>query len=61
MIGADADRVVTFFMQIPDPQHHGAVPVKLRYDFLDLEFNITTVANIQGYETSDWISFVDRR
>ncbi len=49
---------VNFLMRVPDPAHHGSVVVNLDYDFLDLEFNISSVEGVSGYQASDWLSFV---
>ncbi|HKP51304.1 MAG TPA: hypothetical protein VJ183_01485 [Chloroflexia bacterium] len=49
---------VSFLMNVPDPAHHGNVEINLDYDFLDLEFNIDTVAGVGGYESSDWLAFM---
>ncbi|HEY9285233.1 MAG TPA: LysM peptidoglycan-binding domain-containing protein, partial [Pyrinomonadaceae bacterium] len=50
---------VNFLMRVPDPQRNGAVGVNLDYDFLDLEFNVTGVEGVRGYESSDWVAFFD--
>jgi hypothetical protein len=48
---------VTFLMRVPDPQHHGKINVDLDYGLLDLQFGITSVAGIDGYEASQWLAF----
>jgi hypothetical protein len=55
-----AQSYVNFLMRVPDPAHHGAIPVALAYEFLDCEFGITAVPGVAGYESSHWIAFVDR-
>ena len=48
---------VTFLMRVPEPGLHGAVPINLGYDILDLEFDIRRVEGAEAYEDSDWLAF----
>lgn len=49
---------VTFLLRLPDPARHRVVPVDLSYGLFDLEVNIANISNIDGYQSSDWLSFV---
>lgn len=48
---------VSFLMRVPEPGLHGAVPINLGYDILDLEFDIRPVEGAESYEDSDWLAF----
>jgi hypothetical protein len=53
-----ASSFVSFLMNVPDPANQSNVKVNLDYNFLDLEFNIKTVPDVGGYESSDWLAFM---
>ncbi|HLG54021.1 MAG TPA: LysM domain-containing protein [Vicinamibacterales bacterium] len=51
---------LSLFTSVTDPQHHGALQVNPKYEVLDAEFNIRTLADVGGYESSNWVAFVNR-
>jgi hypothetical protein len=48
---------VTFLMRVPDPGYHGAIPIDLDYNLLDLQFGIRPVTGGPGFEDSSWLAF----
>ncbi|WP_331765803.1 hypothetical protein [Embleya sp. NBC_00896] len=53
---ADGDSQVGFLITVPDEAAHAALDLILDFAVLELEFGITP--EIEGYDRSDWLSFV---
>ena len=55
---ADGDSQVTFLATVPDVPGHSEVDLTLDLALVEMEFGITP--DIEGYERSDWLTFVNQ-
>jgi hypothetical protein len=48
---------VNFLVYVPEVEKHETLPLQLTYKLVELEFNI--VPEIEGYDRSDWLTFIN--
>jgi len=53
---ADGDSQITFLVTVPEVDTHASLDLTLDYAGVELEFDI--VREVEGYERSDWLTFV---
>lgn len=54
---AEPESFVNFLMRVPDPARHRKIDLDVEYSVLDLQFGVTGVPGLPGFEDSAWLSF----
>ncbi|MEM8614539.1 MAG: hypothetical protein AAGF93_21185, partial [Cyanobacteria bacterium P01_H01_bin.105] len=50
---------ITFFFNTQNPEKYEDIELNLTFNRNELEYNIKTVPGIEGYQASDWLSFIE--
>ncbi|MDV3349775.1 hypothetical protein QGP82_13805 [Leptothoe sp. LEGE 181152] len=50
---------LTFFFNTQNPEKYEDIELNLTFNRNELEYNIKTVRGIAGYQSSDWLSFIE--
>ncbi|NUR24872.1 MAG: hypothetical protein HOV83_03325, partial [Catenulispora sp.] len=54
---AEPESFVNFLMRVPDPARHRKISLDVEYSVLDMQFGVTPVPGLPGFEDSAWQSF----